>query len=76
MTKIRDMFYRHRDAGMYDSASMGLALGVAEKWFIVASCVIFAVVFLATAGLGDESTSAVSFWVSFRVMLVHWCYYC
>jgi len=36
MTGVRDMFYRHRDSGMYDSASMGLALGVAEKYFIIA----------------------------------------
>lgn len=34
MTWIRDMFYRHNDAGMYDSLSLGLALGTAEQWFI------------------------------------------
>ena len=31
MTWIRDMFYRHHDAGMYDSASIGVALGTAEQ---------------------------------------------
>jgi len=51
MTKIRDMYYRHRDAHMYDSYSMGLALGVAEQPFIVISTAIFSTVFLATAGL-------------------------
>lgn len=34
MTWIRDMFYRHGDAGMYDSLSLGFALGTAEQWFI------------------------------------------
>jgi len=37
MQKIRDVFYRHRAAGMYSSISMGIALGVVEKWFIVVS---------------------------------------
>lgn len=39
MTSIRDMFYRQRDAGMYDSKSMAIALAVAEKWFIFVSTV-------------------------------------
>lgn len=71
MTKIRDMFYRHRDAGMYDSLSMGLALGVAEQWFIVVSTVLFTTVFLATAGLMPSGASSlalfgrsIAFWVS------------
>lgn len=34
MTWIRDMFYRHDDSGMYDSLSLGFALGTAEQWFI------------------------------------------
>jgi hypothetical protein len=37
MTWIRDMFYRHHDAGMYDSLSLGFALGTAEQWFIAVS---------------------------------------
>lgn len=37
MTWIRDMFYRHSDAGMYDSLSLGFALGTAEQWFIAVS---------------------------------------
>ena len=37
MTWIRDMFYRHDDAGMYDSLSLGFALGTAEQWFIAVS---------------------------------------
>jgi len=42
--KIRDMYYRHRDAGMYSSYSIGIALGVAEKWFIVVSAFLFTTV--------------------------------
>jgi ABC-2 type transporter len=66
MTKIRDMFYRHRDAGMYDSYSIGLALGVAEKGFIVASSALFCVVFLASSGLSDNVRNSIAFWVSNR----------
>jgi ABC-2 type transporter len=70
MTKIRDMFYRHRDALMYDSASMGLALGVAEQGFLLFSTMIFSTVFLAVTGVGqpdepvrDRVGRAVGFWV-------------
>ena len=66
MTKIRDMFYRQRDAGMYDSASLGLALGTAEKYFIVLSTALFVLVFLATSGIGDGK-SLIGFWVSLSV---------
>jgi len=58
MTWIRDMFYRHRDSGMYDSLSMGIALGVAEKWFILLSSTLFTVVFLAVAGILPQEESA------------------
>lgn len=65
MTKIRDMFYLHRDAGMYDSASMGLALGVAEKYFIVLSTALFVLIFLATSALGTSGIGGfIAFWVS------------
>jgi ABC-type multidrug transport system fused ATPase/permease subunit len=63
MTKIRDMFYRHRDAGMYDSYSIGLALGVAEKVFIVVASALFCLVFLASSGLSQDAFSAIAFWV-------------
>jgi hypothetical protein len=52
MTWIRDMYYRHRDTGMYDSASIGVALGSAEEPFICLSTLLFCVVFLTTSGLG------------------------
>lgn len=63
MTKIRDMFYRHRENGMYDSASMGIALGVAEKWFICLSTSLFCLVFLATSDIGDGIRGLITFWV-------------
>ena len=64
MTKIRDMFYRHRDAGMYDSAALGLALGMAEKYFIVLSTLLFVFVFLVTSNLNEDTGGLVAFWVS------------
>jgi hypothetical protein len=65
MTKIRDMFYRHRDASMYDSYSIGLALGVAEKGFIVFSSALFCLVFLSSSGLSPDPKNAIAFWVCF-----------
>ncbi|KAG7358645.1 ABC-2 type transporter [Nitzschia inconspicua] len=52
MTRIRDVFYRHRDAGMYDSFSLGIALGFAESFFICASSGLFCIVFISSSGLG------------------------
>lgn len=40
-----------KDAGMYDSRTMGISLGVAEKWFILVASTLFCTVFLATCGL-------------------------
>lgn len=61
MLKIRDSFYRQRQSGMVDDVSFSLALGVAEKWFIVVSAFLFCVVFLPCAGLGVEPGRAISF---------------
>lgn len=61
MSKIRDMFYRHHDAGMYDSGALGLALGVAEKFYIVGSCFLFCLCFLGVAGfLNSKESTAVN----------------
>jgi hypothetical protein len=57
MSKIRDMYYRHHDAGMYDSGAIGLALGVAEKKYIVGSCFLFCLCFLGVAGFLDARES-------------------
>jgi hypothetical protein len=66
MTMIRDMFYRHRAAGMYDSASIAWALGVAEKWFIILTSALFTLVFLAVSGMtnGNEAQGLIGFFVS------------
>lgn len=50
MLKLRDSFYRHRAAGMVGSNSMALGLGVAEKWFILVSSVLFCLIFIGTGG--------------------------
>ena len=70
MTEIRDMYYRHRDAGMYGGSALGLALGVAEKWFILLSSTLFCVIFLFSSGLYVRSFThhrrfslLVGFWV-------------
>ena len=63
MTWIRDMYYRHDDAGMYGSFAMGAALGVAEKWFLVASSALFTAVFISTSHIIVGAFSA-GFWVS------------
>jgi len=70
MNKIRDMFYRHNNAGMYSSETMGIALGVVEKWFIVFTTMVFSVVFLATSGiiltgepLSHRVLRGLNFWV-------------
>jgi hypothetical protein len=54
MTDIRDMYYRHKDASMYDGVAMGIALGVAEKWFILLSSTLFCLIFLSTGGFLDD----------------------
>jgi hypothetical protein len=64
MQRVRDMYYRHQDAGMYDSVSMGLALGVAEKPFILVSTALFCVVFISSADFGNGFSGLVAFWVS------------
>jgi hypothetical protein len=69
MTMIRDMYYRHHDAGMYGSIAMGAALGVAEKWFLVISSAIFTFVFLATSHINGGQFSF-GFWVSIAVRLI------
>jgi ABC-type cobalamin/Fe3+-siderophores transport system ATPase subunit len=63
MLKLRDSFYKHRAAGMVGPNSVALALGVAEKWFIVTSSVLFCIIFLGTSGLYvAQFRRLVSFW--------------
>jgi hypothetical protein len=67
MTRIRDMFYRHRDASMYDAASVAWALGVAEKYFIVLSSTLFCLVFLAVTDMSNSLGGLIGFWVRWHV---------
>lgn len=62
MTWIRDMFYRHDDAGMYDSMSLGFALGTAEQWFIAVSRTKATV----TAHLAESSQKLLIVHIEFR----------
>jgi hypothetical protein len=66
MLNIRDVFYRHRAAGMLENISLGWALGTAEKWFIIAASFLFSLVFLSVAG-HTETTQirrGIGYWVS------------
>jgi hypothetical protein len=51
MLSIRDMFYRHKAAGMLGYSSVGRALATAEKRFIVIASLLFCVVFLPVSGI-------------------------
>lgn len=56
------MFYRHRDAGMYDSFSLGVALGSAESFFIAASSALFCLVFVSTSGIAYGVDRYFGYW--------------
>jgi hypothetical protein len=59
MTAIRDMFQRHRNAGMHGAITLNLGLAAAELWFILISSALFCTVFVATAGFADSAESRV-----------------
>lgn len=54
MQSIRDMYYRHKAAGMLNSRSVGRALATAEKKFILVSSFLFCVVFIPSSGIADS----------------------
>ncbi len=62
MQDIKMMFRRHANSGMYGSKAIGIALGVAEKWFIVAGGAIFTAIFLSSSHINNAAFSA-GFWV-------------
>jgi len=70
MLSIRDMYYRHKAAGMLSSRSVGMALASAEKRFILISSVLFCVVFIPLSGIGnspnhnlaDRVRESIAFW--------------
>lgn len=65
MLSIRDVFYRHRAAGMLNNVSLGWALGTAEKWFIVMASFLFCLVYVGVTGISTGLLGrAIRFWVS------------
>lgn len=75
MTGVRDIYYRHRAAGMMDSLSLAWALGNSEKWFIVMSSFIFCTVFIGIAGLKvDYISEAIAFWGFFTFNIAIYSY--
>lgn len=64
MLSIRDVFYRHRAAGMLDNVALGWALGTAEKWFIVIASFLFCLVHTGVSGIASGLLSrAIRYWV-------------
>jgi ABC-2 type transporter len=65
MLSIRDVFYRHRAAGMLDNVALGWALGTAEKWFIVIASFMFCLVNIGVSGMASwELNRTIRYWVS------------
>merc|ERR1712176_311614 len=65
MLSIRDVYYRHRAAGMLDYKSLAFGLGVAEKPFILLASTSFCVVFYFGMGLEKSGRKFVAFWAFF-----------
>ena len=70
MLSIRDMYYRHKAAGMLNSRSVGRALASAEWRFIVISPFLFCLMFIPISGIandpsvsmGTKALESVAFW--------------
>jgi len=75
MLSIRDMFYRHRAAGMLNHTSLAMALGVAEKRFILLSSMLFTIVFYFTMGLEPSARKFFAFWGFFTFNLAIYSYF-
>ena len=56
MLNVRDMFYRHKAAGMLNYWSVGRALATAEYRFIIIASLLFCIVFIPVSGLGVETS--------------------
>jgi hypothetical protein len=75
MLNVRDMFYRHKAAGMLSYWSLGRALGTAEHRFILLAGAIFCAVFIPVSGLTyasnipfrDSVVSGICFWGFFTL---------
>ncbi|KAL3805930.1 hypothetical protein HJC23_007891 [Cyclotella cryptica] len=55
MLSIRDMYYRHKAAGMLSSSSVARALATAEKRFILIASALFCLVFIPVSGIVLDS---------------------
>jgi len=76
MLSIRDVFYKQLAAGMIDNDSLGWALGVAEKGFIVLASFLFCLFYLATAGTFPLTfLKAFRFWGFFTFNLAIYSYF-
>ncbi len=51
MLNVRDMFYRHKAAGMLNYRSIGRALSTAEYRFILIASFLFCIMFIPVSGL-------------------------
>lgn len=75
MTRIRDMFYRHRTTGMYGSTAIGWGLGSAEKPFLIFAAALFSVVFLSVSGYVEDISRLIGFWGFFLLNLATYSYF-
>jgi hypothetical protein len=75
MNSIRDVFYRHRLAGMLEQGSLGLALGVAEKKYIILVSSLFVLIFYFVLGLAHDIRKFVAFWAFFTFNVAIYSYF-
>lgn len=73
MQSIRDMYYRHKAAGMLNSRSVGRSLATAEKKFILFSSLLFCAVFIPTSGIATSPSQ--SFKERCLKSLVFWAFF-
>lgn len=79
---IRDMYYRHKAAGMLNHKSVGWAFASAEKYFILLSSLLFCAVFIPTSGvvsqpghdMRDKVRQAFGFWGFFTFNMAIYSY--
>jgi len=75
MVKIRDVFYRHRAAGMLDHNSLFWALAYAEMKFIISASFLFCICFYFGIGFQIGPLRFASFWSFFTFNLAIYSYF-
>jgi len=75
MVKIRDVFYRHRAAGMLDHNSLFWALAYAEMKFIIYASFLFCICFYFGVGFEIGWLRFASFWAFFTFNLAIYSYF-